>query len=206
MTAMSAAHSELETQKAASRNLRERTALLKRKIASQAWQNLSLDNSLQEMNTLYFQGAEDRTETDSSVDFSVPEPSFSREYPSNASTGLRDHTVTGGHLSLGSQLDCHVEELGRALANLSGCWVHQTEALAATTVQSLRRIVPDTASVSCSTLQGTDPKSAPSSTLLDSLVGLTGEASFQLPLPIEDFTSRQASDTLSSVSGDISLR
>ena len=169
---MSSAHSELEIQKAAAKNLRERTALMKLKIEHQARQNLSLDRSLQDMNCYHFEGETSDLDEDDSVEFSENDNSVSkqdeRDYSntSNASVGARnerslmntrgtrDTAVEGERLSLGCQLDCHVEALGLALSNLSGDWSHQSEALAATSVQSLRRIVPDTASVSVAVQDG----------------------------------------------------
>ena len=69
--------------------------------------------------------------------------------------------------------------------------------LSATTVASLKRIVPDTAVL---TNVG---RSQLDSSLLDSLVGLAPDTTYQLPLPVEDFSGRQASDPLSTVRVDM---
>ena len=197
---MSSAPAELEHQKESSKLLKERTADLKKRIAQQARLNLSLDKKLQEMNSANFQREIEVQYDDSSIESSVKDFSLGRSAYHLSSSGMVDHSAyeeKSRPLPLGCQLDSHVEQLGRALANLSGCWSSQSTALAATTVQSLRRIVPDTATVSSTV----DPQGRHhSSSLLDSLVGAAVSTSFQLPLPVDDFSTRQASNLSSSVS------
>ena len=199
---MSSAPSELENQRESSKELKERIADLKKRVAQQARLNLSLDKKLQEMSFINFQREVGSFHDDSSIESSVKDVSCSRlAYQINPLSMViidRPAQKEKEIRSLGCQLDRHVEELGRALANLSGCWSNQSAALAATTVQSLRRIVPDTATVSATV----DPQGRHhSSSLLNSLVGATVSTSFQLPLPVEDFTTRQASNSSSSVRG-----
>ena len=203
---------ELENKMEKIITLKTRTANLKKKIARQARMNLTLDRKLQELNSKQY-NEESRISNfhDNSIHFNLKDlnernTSFNKSnHPLDFPVGLKESPIEMEVKSLGNQLDLYVEELGKALGSLSEHWMDQSSALAAMSVKSLKRIVPEQGIVSQHQhqAQGQDQDQGQgqfSSMLLDSFVGKIQGPSFQAPLPKEDLMSRQASDISSSVS------
>ena len=216
ITEISSVPIELEHKMEKITTLKTKTADLRKKIARQARLNLALDSKLQHLNSKqYSEESKISNFNDKSINFNLKDlnernTSFDKSnHPLNFSLGLKESPIEMEVKSLGNQLDLYVEELGQALASLSQHWMDQSSALAAMSIKSLKRIVPE---------QGIEPQHQDQGqcqgqgrgqgqgqgqftpSLLDSFAGKVQGPSFQTPLPKEDLMSRQATDISSSVS------
>ena len=220
ITEISSVPIELEHKMEKITTLKTKTADLRKKIARQARLNLTLDSKLQHLNSKqYSEESKISNFNDKSINFNLKDlnernTSFDKSnHPLNFSLGLKESPIEMEVKSLGNQLDLYVEELGQALASLSQHWMDQSSALAAMSIKSLKRIVPEQGIApqhqdqgQCQgqgqgrgQVQGQGHGQFPPS-LLDSFAGKVQGPSFQTPLPKEDLMSRQATDISSSVS------
>lgn len=219
------------------KNLKFQSLDLKKKIALQAKLNLTLDKKLRELNSEKV--AEEKKNFNLNSNMSIITNIYENDIhlnltdgndvktilnrsnkPAKVSLGIKESPIdreieTGTEteiemISHGSHLDSLVNELGEALRNLSEDWIDQSSVLKMTSVQSLRRIVPDTAAIISHSHIQTNQNNLPhesvgkencktDSILLDSFVGLTQDHFFEVPIPSEDFMSRQATNVSSSV-------
>jgi hypothetical protein len=118
---IASAPQELEHQRTTFIHLTERSSILKKRITSQAKLNLLLDKKLQKLNTFDI-------DTDLNTSFEVKFfCSFSLIDSSVVSNSMHRNSslMEGGDISLGDRLDRDVKDLGKALADLSGCWINQ---------------------------------------------------------------------------------
>ena len=212
ITEISSVPIELEHKMEKITTLKTKTADLRKKIARQARLNLTLDSKLQHLNSKqYSEESKISNFNDKSINFNLKDlnernTSFDKSnHPLNFSLGLKESPIEMEVKSLGNQLDLYVEELGQALASLSQHWMDQSSALAAMSIKSLKRIVPEQGIAPQHQDQGQcqgqgqgQGQFTPS--LLDSFAGKIQGPSFQAPLPKEDLMSRQATDMSSSVS------
>ena len=212
ITEISSVPIELEHKMEKITTLKTKTADLRKKIARQARLNLTLDSKLQHLNSKqYSEESKISNFNDKSINFNLKDlnernTSFDKSnHPLNFSLGLKESPIEMEVKSLGNQLDLYVEELGQALASLSQHWMDQSSALAAMSIKSLKRIVPEQGIAPQHQDQGQcqgqgqgQGQFTPS--LLDSFAGKIQGPSFQAPLPKEDLMSRQATDISSSVS------
>ena len=220
ITEISSVPVELEHKMEKITTLKTKTADLRKKIARQARLNLTLDSKLQHLNSKqYSEESKISNFNDKCINFNLKDlnernTSFDKSnHPLNFSVGLKESPIEMEVKSLGNQLDLYVEELGQALASLSQHWMDQSSALAAMSIKSLKRIVPEQGIAPQHQDQGQcqgqgqgqgqgkgqgQGQFTPS--LLDSFAGKIQGPSFQAPLPKEDLMSRQATDISSSVS------
>lgn len=175
---------ELQRQRGRSKQLQDRTAHLKKKIATQARRNVQLDRRLEEINAHIFDGvplppghgSSSTTVLDETARHHVTLPCA---VDSTAAGPAGTASAVGG--SLGEVLDGEVEEMSAAVASVSGCWLAQAQALARVAVPALRRIVPERSAVH---FDASDAAAA---------------ATVALPVPVEDYSTRQAADGSSLV-------
>lgn len=113
----------MDHQRTTFKHLNERSTILKKRITSQAKHNVLLDKKLQKLNSF-------DSENDLNTSFELKNNSFSL-IDSSASMHRDISLMEGGQISgftdipLGDRLDRDVKELGKALADLSGCWTNQ---------------------------------------------------------------------------------
>jgi len=169
---------ELQRQRERSKQLQERTAHLKKKIATQARRNVLLDRRLEEISAHIFDGAPLPDDTARQHDVTL---ASALDITAAGPAGGAASAVGG---SLGDVLDGEVEEMTAAVASVSGCWLAQSQALARVAVPALRRIVPERSAVQ---FDASDAAAA---------------ANVALPVPVEDYSTRQAADGSSLVRTD----
>jgi hypothetical protein len=117
---IASAPQELEHQRTTFKHLTERSSILKKRITSQAKLNLLLDKKLQKLNTFDI-------DNDLNTSFEAKNNFFSLIDSSGVSDSIHRNgsLMEGGDISLGDRLDRDVKDLGKALADLSGCWINQ---------------------------------------------------------------------------------